>query len=106
VVDEVLPKVPIRQCVCSLPWRLRHAHVLDRDPPPQRVGLSLSDIQTVVCVARHVREAPDQVQRESALAHRPLGSNSAQTISLPHQRIGLDGGPYYDDSIGLYRPNS
>lgn len=25
LVDEVLPKVPIRQWVCSLPWQLRYA---------------------------------------------------------------------------------
>ena len=30
LVDEVLPKVPIRQWVCSLPWRLRYAMVLAR----------------------------------------------------------------------------
>jgi hypothetical protein len=25
LVDEVLPKVPVRQWVCSLPWQLRYA---------------------------------------------------------------------------------
>jgi len=30
LVDEVLPKVPIRQWVCSLPWRLRYAMGYDR----------------------------------------------------------------------------
>ena len=28
--DEVLPEVPIRQWVCSLPWRLRYAMGFDR----------------------------------------------------------------------------
>jgi hypothetical protein len=28
--DEVLPKVPVRQWVCSLPWRLRYAMGYDR----------------------------------------------------------------------------
>ncbi len=30
LVDEVLPEVPIRQWVCSLPWRLRTALAYDR----------------------------------------------------------------------------
>jgi hypothetical protein len=30
LVDEVLPEVPIRQWVCSLPWRLRYALAYDR----------------------------------------------------------------------------
>lgn len=30
LVDEVLPSVPIRQWVCSLPWRLRYAAAYDR----------------------------------------------------------------------------
>jgi len=30
LVDEVLPEVPIRQWVCSLPWRLRYAMGYDR----------------------------------------------------------------------------
>ncbi|KIG14059.1 Transposon-like protein [Enhygromyxa salina] len=25
LVDEVFPEVPVRQWVCSLPWRLRYA---------------------------------------------------------------------------------
>ncbi|PRQ04191.1 hypothetical protein ENSA5_09750 [Enhygromyxa salina] len=25
LVDEVLPRVPVRQWVCSLPWQLRYA---------------------------------------------------------------------------------
>ena len=31
LVDEVLPEVPVRQWVCSLPWRLRYAMGYDRD---------------------------------------------------------------------------
>lgn len=31
LVDEVLPKVPIRQWVCSLPWRLRYAMGYNRE---------------------------------------------------------------------------
>ena len=30
LVDEVLPEVPIRQWVCSLPWSLRYALAYDR----------------------------------------------------------------------------
>jgi hypothetical protein len=30
LVDEILPEVPVRQWVCSLPWRLRHAMGCDR----------------------------------------------------------------------------
>jgi hypothetical protein len=30
LVDEVLPRVPVRQWVCSLPWRLRYAMGYDR----------------------------------------------------------------------------
>jgi hypothetical protein len=30
LVDEVLPEVPVRQWVCSLPWRLRYAMGYDR----------------------------------------------------------------------------
>ena len=30
LVDDVLPEVPIRQCVCTLPWRLRSALDYDR----------------------------------------------------------------------------
>jgi hypothetical protein len=30
LVDDVLPEVPIRQWVCSLPWRLRTALAYDR----------------------------------------------------------------------------
>jgi hypothetical protein len=30
LVDEVLPKVPVRQWVCSLPWRLRYVMGYDR----------------------------------------------------------------------------
>ena len=30
LVDEVLPEVPIRQWVCSLPWRLRYAMGYDK----------------------------------------------------------------------------
>jgi hypothetical protein len=30
LVDEVVPEVPIRQWVCSLPWRLRYALAFDR----------------------------------------------------------------------------
>ncbi|KIG11948.1 hypothetical protein DB30_02249 [Enhygromyxa salina] len=26
LVDEVFPEVPVRQWVCSLPWRLRDSH--------------------------------------------------------------------------------
>jgi hypothetical protein len=31
LVDEVLPEVPIRQWVCSLPWRLRYPMGFDRE---------------------------------------------------------------------------
>ncbi|KIG11610.1 Transposon-like protein [Enhygromyxa salina] len=30
LVDEVFPEVPVRQWVCSLPWRLRYAMGYDR----------------------------------------------------------------------------
>jgi hypothetical protein len=30
LVDEMLPKVPVRLWVCSLPWRLRYAMGYDR----------------------------------------------------------------------------
>jgi hypothetical protein len=30
LVDEVFPAVPMRQWVCSLPWRLRYAMGYDR----------------------------------------------------------------------------
>lgn len=30
LVDEVLPEVPVRQWVCSLPWRLRYPLGYDR----------------------------------------------------------------------------
>ncbi|EDM79550.1 hypothetical protein PPSIR1_21019 [Plesiocystis pacifica SIR-1] len=30
LVDEVLPHVPVRQWICSLPWRLRYAMGYDR----------------------------------------------------------------------------
>jgi hypothetical protein len=30
LVDEVLPEVPVRQRVCSLPWKIRYAVGYDR----------------------------------------------------------------------------
>ena len=30
LIDEVLPEVPVRQWVCSLPWRLRYALAYDK----------------------------------------------------------------------------
>ena len=30
LVDDVFPEVPVRQWVCSLPWRLRYAMGYDR----------------------------------------------------------------------------
>ncbi|PRQ07941.1 hypothetical protein ENSA7_23800 [Enhygromyxa salina] len=79
LVDEVFPEVPVRQWVCSLPWRLRYAMGYDR-----KLCADVLDAFIVSLRRSLRRRAKAQLLRRAA-ADRPRAARAHRRSSLPLQ---------------------
>ncbi len=83
---DVFPEVPIRQWVCSLPWRLRYALGYDR-------RLCADVLGAFTGALRHGRPRPDSSSSTSARpeqrVHAPVRSGAAFWLRKPRPgRVG------------------
>jgi hypothetical protein len=82
LVDEVLPKVPSRQWVCSLPWRLRYAMGYDRRLCADVLAAFIG------AVSRSLRRrAKRELGSRSSSCYGSMSSIRSRNASSPEPRI-------------------
>jgi len=103
LVDEVLPKVPVRQWVCSLPWRLRYAMGYDRRLCADVLAVFIAALRRSL---RHRAKlelglcSVDDAQI-GALTFVQRGDSSLR-LNMHYHTLALDG-VYVRDDAGLLR---
>ena len=98
LVDRVLPHVPIRQWVLSLPFRVRF--LCARDPTLLRAVLRVFLREVQRCIRRHLRrEGVRGARGGSVTAVQRFGGNLALNVHL--HALVLDGAFARDDEGAL-----
>ena len=102
LVDEVLPEVPIRQWVCSLPWPLRYALAFDRALCAEVLDAFLSALTRSLRwrAKRHLglRSVEDALVGALTVIQR---SDSALRVNPHFHTLALDGVYVRDEQGGV-----